>query len=744
VSVPQEDPPVPPVTHQAASGTSGFVVQIGGNLNGTVTFWQRPKLSTSPVPSRDRTDAAEPVWAPTPTPERAVESLHRDGIAVIAGENGTGRRISAIHALQTYFAARTDGSPPELIDVAADWADDEVPDKEILPDPVPDCGYLIDATARTLSEDAIIRLTSWADKLHSVRSCVIITTNKEGWQGDSRYLTPAERPNPTQVACNHLAERLKRPEHARWLRADSDLDRTAAYNWGLRKKSDSHPDPTAGIFANLITDSVSPSHAVDIAERLSGITPGRVAEAVAQKKIEEIQDEVLLWQDFLEGVLTRPGTRGQDRVMLLSAAYLEGAPVELCIKAAAKFGAYDEQGDAGDRDDRRTRRYREGRSPRRRLRDVGVDTTPDDKVAFERHPRLAGPAIRMDWKEWADEREATKKWIQDITAPKKGVAAEWAEKIGERLLEMSREVVDPPFFAILDHWIAVADIDAQRVLVIAKLLTKASQKGELAWETNQKLLAWAQSGKTYQRQAAAQVCAGSYGLLRPNMALVRLRHIFGSDDAATEIAAKALVSHAAHGESGLRLIVETISRWLDKYPDHPGGPRAFLALVDPSRDHQLLGRLFDSAQRFSKIRDFLIDGWQTALQLTDVHEQAYRVLLGWAQAVHEGRLDREFTFGILTEVRNEHTPLDAMSRFLYGNRDEDPALVNARLELANIPSLPECSHAQCSHTGCPVKLPAGATTRNNSSASENGLPQGDSSDPPSESSDQGDSAQPGG
>lgn len=152
-----------------------------------------------------------------------------------------------------------------------------------------------------------------------------------------------------------------------------------------------------------------------------------------------------------------------------------------------------------------------------------------------------------------------------------------------------------------------------------------------------------------------------------------------------------------------------------------------------------MSRLFADAQRFSKIRDFLIYGWQTALQQTDVHEQAYRVLLGWAQAVHEGRLDREFTFGLLTEVRNEHTPLDAMSRFLYGNRDEDPALVSARLALANIPSLPAtCSHARCSHTGCPVELPASATT------SENGLAQGDSSDPPGESSEQGGSAQPGG
>lgn len=60
------------------------------------------------------------------------------------------------------------------------------------------------------------------------------------------------------------------------------------------------------------------------------------------------------------------------------------------------------------------------------------------------------------------------------------------------------------------------------------------------------------------------------------------------------------------------------------------------------------------------IRDFLINGWMQTLRQPDVRDHAHQILLGWARAAHEGRLNRTTTFGILTDVRNAHTPLDAM------------------------------------------------------------------------------------
>ncbi|QKV67683.1 hypothetical protein HUT13_02015 [Streptomyces harbinensis] len=56
-----------------------------------------------------------------------------------------------------------------------------------------------------------------------------------------------------------------------------------------------------------------------------------------------MRDRILLWTGFLERKLTEVGTHGQGRVMLLSAAYLEGTPLELCIKAATAFGSEDER-----------------------------------------------------------------------------------------------------------------------------------------------------------------------------------------------------------------------------------------------------------------------------------------------------------------------------------------------------------------------------------------------------------------
>ncbi|WP_371781780.1 hypothetical protein [Streptosporangium subroseum] len=503
------------------------------------------------------------------------------------------------------------------------------------------------------------------------------------------------------------------PAHAQWLK--SDPNQTASR--GLF--SSTNNDPTVGIFSDLITRSVSPSDAVAIAERLSRISPDRLANAVnrrndkqsesnreqGQAEIKAIREEALLWKNFLEKTLTEQGTLGQDRVMLLSAAYLEGASLELCIKAAAEFGP---------REEALTRRYREGRSPRSRMRGVGVDVTPNDKAAFDSRPGLAISAIRLDWHHWADERSETREWIERITAPG-GVAYSWAEQIGARLLELSRMDVDPPFFTVLDAWSDSAGTDVDRIRIIADLLTRSARTSELARGTHKKLLEWAGKKSTpQQRQVVAQVCRGEYGRRWPHTALVRLRHILAIQDSATKVAADALVTHATNNEAGLTRIVETVESWLDKYPTHPAGPRAFLALIDPLPSVNVLTTLIAIAQTSPRVRDFIISGWWRTLEQTDVREQAYQVLNAWAQAIHEDRLNRSFAFGILTDVRNAHTPVDAMSRFLYGNPDrEDPALIEARFALANLRA---CNHSQCSQPDCPLKQSSSITTDESAAA----------------------------
>ncbi|MFJ9702300.1 hypothetical protein [Streptomyces fradiae] len=454
-----------------------------------------------------------------------------------------------------------------------------------------------------------------------------------------------------------------------------------------------------------MTSSVSPSNAVAIADRLYRIKPERVATAVTlrqdtqsttnheqgNRELAIIKDEVLLWTDFLEGKLTEAGTRGRDRVMLIAAAYLENAPLELCIRAAGEFDP---------RSDSSTRRFREGRSPRRRMRDVGVDVTPDDRAAFHSRPGLAMSAIHMDWHHWADERTETRRWIERITSPG-GVASQYTKQIGERLLELSRKAVDAPFFQVLDTWTTSADQNGQRVNVVAQLLTQSAVRDELARDTHKKLLDWAKRGNATQRQAVASVCSGPYGQRWPHVALVRLRHILAVDDAATEVAAEAIARYAASGPTGLNRVVDTVESWLYRHPTHPAGPRAFLALTDADKSPGVLSKLIGLAQQSPAVREFLISGWSTTLEQSDVRDRAYLSLVSWAQAVHTKRLDRDFVFGILTAVRNAHEPVDAMSRFLYGVPErEDPALISARFALANLRT---CQHSQCAQPDCPLQ-----------------------------------------
>lgn len=684
-----------PDARQFAGGNSGPVVQIAGSNTAPITISRRLKLPCIKVSTNERAAARKPLWAYTPTPQQAVSQLGLNGIAVIVGEHGTGRRTSAIAALENYLSGH--GLSPQIYDVAADWDDTETPHPEVLPEPIRGNGYILDATSRHFSTSTCVVLASWAEELHAGGACAVVIGSERDWRGDTRFQVPSVSPDPARVAYNHLVERLGKPAQAQWLHADTNQPSNRS---GFLRGS--AQDQAAGIFSNLITRKVSPSDAVEIAERLAKIDPHRVSSALqklgdrtseaqelGKNELSAIRDEVLRWTNWLEKILTESGTRGPDRIMLLSAAYLEGAPIELCIKAASEFHPGDEPA---------SRRYREGRSPRRRMMDVGVDVTPEDKAQFESRPGLALSAIRMDWHHWADERSETKEWLERITAPN-GVAADWAKQIGERLLDLSCSANDPPFFKVMETWVGTNGIDNDRLHVIAHLLTKSAQCSKLIRETHKKLLEWSHKGPQ-QRQVVALVCNGSYGLRWPHIALVRLRHLLSVEDEASELAANALIKYATMGGDELIRIVDTIEGWIDKYRNHPASARAFLALVNPSTAQHVLSSIITLAQTTPRFRDFLVTGWCAALEQAEVSEQAYLTLLAWARSVEEGSLSREFAYSILTDVRSFHTPVDAMSRFLYGNPEqEDPALISARFALAN---LRPCAHATCPNPSCPI------------------------------------------
>ncbi|WP_203664970.1 hypothetical protein [Actinocatenispora rupis] len=624
---------------------------------------------------------------------RAANILQANGLAVIAGEQGAGRRTSAIRAMKHHLSVNG-SEPSELFYLAQDWDDDEIPDSEILPDPSPGCGYLLDATLRSLPAGHIHSLTAWAERLHSRGSCLLITIRRNDWVGDPNLVVSAESPDAIQVARNHLAFRHGSPDRADWLEPAPQRTR-GLFSGG------SSPDLAAGSLSDLITRNASPTDAVAIAERIQRVNPDQLRRAVqtaaAREKhsadeidfaLREIRDEIRGWPHFLERVLTESGTRGRDRVMLLAAAYLEGKPLELCIKAANAFSGQKEPG---------ARRVREGRSPRRRMVDVGVDITDDDRAAFDTHPGLAMAAIRMDWHHWADERTATRKWLISITEPG-AVAERWAEQIGTRLLELSRTASEDPFMPVIDEWSKLDNVD--RTAIVSRLLAQAVNVPRFAAATHKMLLEWAKSSVPSRRAIVGQVCSGSYREIWPHRAFTRLRHLLAYDDESSHNAADTLIVHARASSAGFSHVINTVDAWLDRFPQSPTSARAFLALVDPFHHKAILPSLVKLAETQPQYRDFLIGGWRIALSLPEVTEDAYKTLVDWVNAAHDNRLKQGFIFELLVDVRNAHTPLDAMSRFLYGHPDhEGPALIEARRALTNVRT---CNHESCVRADCPV------------------------------------------
>ncbi|WP_157518977.1 hypothetical protein [Herbidospora mongoliensis] len=668
---------------QSVMNSRAPVVQVAGNNTAPINILRRPKLRTVRIIEGDRNAARFPLWVETNSAIRAAEIMRQSGLAVIQGPSGTGKRTSGIHGLEVGLGP---SSCEKLFEIAADWDEEEAPDQDILPDPVPGYGYLIDITSRPVKKTAADCLTSWADELRQVGAGVIITGTRTDWSGDSRYCVMAESPDVIEVARRHLVAENDGEGHARWL-WPSDED-----GHGI------------DIFANLITPRMSPADAVDAVMRFRRIELSRINDAYELysnladqqvreqgfSRLNEIRDEVLQWPDFLEQKLTGAGVRGRDRLMLLSAAFLENEPVELCLRAAAEFYKNDSIN---------PRRFREGKSPRRRMEDMGVTISEVDTVTFAAKPGLAASVIRMDWHHWPDERVATVDWINRISA-RNGVASGCLQGIGRRLLEISKKPADSPFFEVLSAWIGACSETDDRIPVIADLVNKAAEVEELRREVHRLLLVWAKGDSVPHRLVAARVCNLRYGIRWPRIGLVRIRHLLSRDDAAASVAAKAMITYALISDENKTRVISTVRSWLEKHPTQASTSRAFLSLVHSAEPPGVIDSLLRLVSGDVKIHDFLVSGWATALSQPEVHRQAYTTLRTWASGVQAGWLDRDVTYGLLSEIRDAHTPIDALSHFLYGMPEEDDqALINARVALAN---LPVCDHGHRAYVRPPL------------------------------------------
>ncbi|MYU48396.1 hypothetical protein GTV15_20660 [Streptomyces sp. SID7803] len=267
----------PPPFGQSAVGNSGPTVQVGGSNIGNINITGRPKLPVIAIARGDREAALEPLWAHTPTPQQAANLLAAHGLAVIVGERGTGRRISAVRALHTHLS--TPAEAPQLYDLAADWEDDEVPEREVLPEPIAGHGYLIDAASRLMSENAARALTAWAEELHAVGSCLVIT-GSSGTGAGGTAASRSARYALTQSRSHAITSLMQAATHRRGggcKQISSVLRHAACY---------ANPPPT-GPRAFCPTSSRAPSAPVTRSRSpdvCATSTPDRLARAAEHKE----------------------------------------------------------------------------------------------------------------------------------------------------------------------------------------------------------------------------------------------------------------------------------------------------------------------------------------------------------------------------------------------------------------------------------------------------------------------------
>lgn len=702
----------------AAMMIDGHNFQMGGSNHAPITLLSyhssRPKLPVRSVSVAEKIGAREPLWIATPTAEEAESPLSRYGIVVIEGKEGTGRLTSAIRSLESRIRKSLIGSgyPDKQLDlfqVSADWGAESDLEQADLPDAASYCGYLLDLTGRSISISAARVLVAWADHLRGKESFLAVISDLGTWpreDGLDSSRIESISPDPLKI----VSSRLQKSGHSArilWIGVNPPEEQTRFPMFGKNNVNNGNDSPGFGIFREIISPELSPGRAVQIAEDIGkldseevegisrdSVRAGSKEQARAEEKLSRLRGRLGQWTHYLEPKIADLGTRGRDRALLVASAYMEGAQVEGCIDLGSSLGART--------DIERTRRSREGRSPRKRMQDLGISITSEDRVSFSDKPGFADEAIRLDWFHWPEEREETVSWILDITKDKGRVSFD-LRRFGDRILALTRsEPATGPLLRIVREW-AYSESD-DHVRESARLLVKAESSSRLAKETDEKMRQWAQADSTGLRRSVALACAQGYGKWEPNKALIRLRWILHNkkvDDATTE-AMSAFRKRAFSGKSELLRATKALEKWFEEYhPDSPAAPRAFLALVDPDvRETNLLPGLLSSARSDRAVYGLLVHFWELSLDHPDVHEYAYKVLSGWMQGAYEGTLSSNLVYQIIEDVQKSRTPRDALARLLYGDPEtENPALVEARKNLAR----GQCVHVECAHSNCPFK-----------------------------------------
>ncbi|GAB2688276.1 hypothetical protein GCM10010442_01400 [Kitasatospora kifunensis] len=664
---------VQPPSFGANNNRNAVVVQAGGDA--TLHLHQRRLLPTRPIAPSEISSARQ-AWVkvdPQGQPLTIAVQLHDvialkgHGLAVIAGDPGSGRSGAAVKALVLFAEGRRRADPKSQVrleQITPDW---DPPDPDLLPADA-NCGYLLDVSTEISDwknrADLTSRLISHGRTLAGIGSCLILITDRDSWPtvgASAEHLVDAVRPSPFLLCATHLTALHHRSD--------------------LAQQLDPAFEPAEGEIrlANLIKEGMHPADAAGLA-RLLAATDG------SPKSLENAIETFEGWTSRIKDVFDSSRDSPEDRALLLSAVVLEGASPATVQKGARRL--------LGEKAESDVRRILSGLDLGSRLLAIGAETS-DNKVSFAHRPGYGAAVLRHVWTQIADVQEPLKEWLKTITASG-GEGADRLERIADLLAELAVSEQDLSILPSPLNGTSKEPAPLSRGAVAARMLATVAQEPAFGATVRTELRErWAKSPDSAVAQVAALVCQGPFAVKYPRQALVRLRWILRrpDEDSAVRDALQAVRLMAANP----RLLPEvwtTVTGWTAQ-SDSGAGRRAFLALIDPAPGPGVLRTLVQNAEQDPRVTEELVAGWRHLLSDTTMAAACERLFAAWAQAAFDGNVPSEVLVGILDQVVTGHLRASPVSAFLMGRAGVGypPAVIAMRGQLMErrgfTPVLPE-------------------------------------------------------
>ncbi|MGH3165233.1 MAG: BTAD domain-containing putative transcriptional regulator [Trebonia sp.] len=525
----------------------------------------REQLMTFPVGTREMLDAASRI-VPPPAYADARGILARHRVVVLVGEPGTGRRTAALallHSLRGQVLVRPaeiepDGEPPTVIRLPLGHRRAFLLH---LNDPE------TDAPAEAFGRDL---LAEHAGRLETDQSYLVITVSPRIWAACARSAASITvrlgQPDPGQVCERHL-------------RAGGLGERISWLNeLGIESflKSASRPRDMARLALRIGAAPDTDAGRRDVVSEHAGW----------RRKVRE-----------LFGKNPAPA----DRAFVLASAGLGGSPAQLVLHAADKLlektgGSVPAVGalagePLSDRLDR-------------------VDIDPDSElISVSGHRRDLDHAILLHaWDQWPRCQGTLLEWLADPLPPGAGDPQSLAEKLADALLCLAVEREPGPVMEALRRWWTGS---GRRELAV-RIISAAATDDEIGDRVRHHLYGWArQAGDRDLARTVADVCAAEFGLRYPDLALIPLRHLAGSEDEATSGAVVRVLSRLAGQACLTSSAAKEIAHWIGsgEAARQRTGRAAFLELAasrDPTGELILL-------RPDGPLPDLAVAGWRAHL-----------------------------------------------------------------------------------------------------------------------------------